>query len=101
MVISEALWDEAADKLALKFRLSWEQIVAGKTSMEDAGEMFTKTVTPYVASPDPKDAMLLAQAAAASCEFFVTNDRPLLALGSIDVMRLVTPGEFASILGIV
>ena len=100
VVISETLWDEVADKLVLKFRLSWEQIVAGKALMEDSGDMFTEAVAPYDASPDPKDAILLAQAAAARCEFFVTNDKPLLALGAIDTVRIITPSEFARILGV-
>ena len=99
VVISETLWNEVADKLVLKFGLSWEQVVAGKAMIEDSGEMFTDAVEPYDASPDPRDAMLLAQAATARCEFFVTNDKPLLALGAIDAMRLVKPGEFARIIG--
>ena len=100
VVISETLWNEVAEKLALKFRLSWEQIVAGKRLMEDSGDMFTEKVEPYGASPDPDDAMLLAQAAAARCDFFVTNDKPLLALGAIDAMRIVRPSEFARIIGV-
>ena len=98
--ISAELLDEVAEKLALKFGASWETIEQAMSLMKKSGRMSTEAVQPYAASPDPDDAILLAQAAAARCGLFVTNDKPLLALGAIDAMRIITPGEFARMLGV-
>ena len=69
--------------------------------MGKTGRAFTETVAPYAASPDPDDAILLAQALAAGCSHFVTNDGKLLALDRIGEMLLVTPRAFAEIIGMV
>ena len=100
VVISQALWDEVAEKLVLKFRFSWERIVAGKAMMDAESDWFTERVTPYPESPDPDDAVLLAQALAAGCEYFVTNDGPLLKLVAIEGMKLISPQSFAALLGV-
>ena len=100
VVVSAELWDEVAEKLALKLRLSWKSISAGRKFMDDVGELFTDKVTEYPASPDPDDALLLAQALAAKCAHFVTNDKPLLALALLDDMRIVSPSGFAALLGV-
>ena len=100
IVVSAKLWDEVAEKLALKFFLSWESISGGRKFMDDVGELFSENVTPDVRSPDPDDALLLAQALAAKCSHFVTNDKPLLALAAIDEMRIVSPREFVALLGV-
>ena len=100
IVVSAKLWDEVAEKLALKFCLSWESISAGRKFMDDVGEPFSDNVAPDVRSPDPDDALLLAQALAAKCTHFVTNDKALLALAAVDDMRIVLPSEFAALLGV-
>jgi predicted nucleic acid-binding protein len=68
--------------------------------MDEAGEMFADKVTEYTMSPDPDDALLLAQALAAKCGHFVTNDKPLLALARIEEMRIVAPRAFAALIGV-
>jgi putative PIN family toxin of toxin-antitoxin system len=100
VVVSAELWDEVADKLLLKFFLSWESISSGRKFMDEAGEMFADKVTEYTMSPDPDDALLLAQALAAKCGHFVTNDKPLLALARIEEMRIVAPRAFAALIGV-
>ena len=100
IVVAAKLWDEVAEKLGLKLRLSWESISDGKKFMSEAGDLFTEEVTAYAASPDPDDALLLAQALAAKCGHFVTNDKRLLAIVAIDEMRIVSPREFAALLGV-
>ena len=100
VIISQALWDEIAEKLALKFRFSWEQIVAGKAMMDEVSDWFTERVTPYPESPDTDDAVLLAQGLATGCEYFVTNDGPLLNLVAIEGMKLISPKDFAALLGV-
>ena len=100
VVISEELWGEVAEKLALKLRLSWESVSAGKQFMDEVGELFADKVEPFAPSPDPNDALLLAQALAAKCEHFVTNDKPLLKLGSIEGMKLIAPRAFAALFGV-
>ena len=100
IVVSAKLWDEVAEKLALKLCLSWESISAGRKFMDETGELFADKVTEYPMSPDPDDALLLAQALAAKCSHFVTNDKPLLALAAIDDMRIVSPREFVALLGV-
>ena len=100
IVVSAKLWDEVAEKLALKLRLPWESISAGRKFMDEVGELFSEKVPPDVRSPDPDDALLLAQALAAKCAHFVTNDKPLLALALVDDMRIVSPSGFAALLGV-
>lgn len=100
IVVSAKLWDEVAEKLALKLCLSWESISAGRKFMDDVGEPFLDKVVPDVRSPDPDDALLLAQALAAKCTHFVTNDKPLLDLAAVDDMRIISPRAFAALLGV-
>lgn len=95
VVISAELMDEVAEKLALKFRVSWETISEAKASMNASGRMFAQTVEPFASSPDPDDALLLAQALAAGCERFVTFDGPLQELETVDAMRIIAPQAFA------
>ena len=101
MIISEALVDEVVEKLAVRFRVSWETIRDASALMRKTGRVFSEPVTPYEHSPDPDDALLLAQASAARCEFFVTNDKPLLKLESIGAMRISSPAGFARVIGLV
>jgi predicted nucleic acid-binding protein len=68
--------------------------------MDEAGEVFADKVNEYPAGPDPDDALLLAQALAAKCAHFVTNDKPLLALAAVDEMQIVSPRQFAALLGV-
>ena len=98
--ISAELLDEVVEKLALKFHASWETIESAKALMAKSACMFSEKVAPDVRSPDPDDALLLAQALAAKCTHFVTNDKALLALAAVDDMRIVLPSEFAALLGV-
>ncbi len=98
--ISGELVDEVVEKLALKFQTSWETIRDAETWMRKIGRPFSGTVVPFEASPDPDDAILLAQAVAAGCEHFVTNDKPLLKLGAIGEMKIIRPGDFAALIGV-
>ena len=98
--ISSELVDEVVEKLALKFQTSWETIRDAKAWMRKIGRPFSAAVAPFVESPDPDDAILLAQAVAAGCEHFVTNDKPLLKLGVIREMKIIRPGDFATLIGV-
>jgi hypothetical protein len=49
-------------------------------------------------SPDPGDDYLLAMVIAASADFFVTGDKPLLALKRAGHARTVAPRAFAAML---
>ena len=100
VVISAQLLDEVAEKMAIKFRTSWETIEQAMVLMEKSGRMFAEAVMPYAASPDPDDAMFLAQALRAGCGYFVTKDTLLLELRSIEDMQIVTPSEMARMLGV-
>ena len=100
IVISAQLLDEIAEKLALKFGASWETIEQAAALVKKAGRMFTEAVLPYGASPDPDDAVLLAQALRSGCKYFVTKDGPLLALCLIDEMKIITPSALAELLGV-
>lgn len=98
--ISAELLDEVVEKLALKFRVSWETIEAAKALMKKSAFTFSAKVAPDIRSPDPDDALLLAQALAAKCAHFVTNDKLLLELVMLDEMRIISPREFAALLGV-
>ena len=49
---------------------------------------------------DPDDDLILRLGAKAGCEYLITGDRDLLVLGRVGELRIVTPREFATILGL-
>ena len=48
----------------------------------------------------PEDDLILATAVSAQADYLVTGDRQLLALGEYQGVRIVTPRDFAAILGL-
>jgi predicted nucleic acid-binding protein len=48
----------------------------------------------------PEDDLVLATAVSAEADYLVTGDRHLLSLGQYQGVRIVTPRDFAAILGL-
>jgi putative PIN family toxin of toxin-antitoxin system len=59
----------------------------------DAVELVRPISTPAVVAADPDDDQVVAAAVAAQAEFLVTGDHELLALGSYQGIRIVSPAE--------
>jgi uncharacterized protein len=59
----------------------------------DAVELVTPLATPPVVAADPDDDHVLAAAVAAQADLLVSGDHHLLALGSHQRIRIVTPAE--------
>ena len=57
------------------------------------------SVQPPPLCRDPDDDLILALGTNAGCEYLITGDLDLLVLGSVGELRIVTPREFDSILG--
>lgn len=49
-------------------------------------------------SRDPKDNYLLAYAVIAQANYLVTGDHDLLVLGTVEMVQIVTPAQFAALL---
>jgi uncharacterized protein len=58
------------------------------------------TVTVQGVAAHPQDDLILATAVSAQADYLVTGDRELLALGRYQDVQIVTPREFATILGL-
>lgn len=58
------------------------------------------TVTVQGVATHPEDDLILATAVSAQAAYLVTGDRQLLALGQHQGVQIVTPRQFATILGL-
>jgi len=57
-----------------------------------------ESAAPVALRVEPADALVLGEAKLGAAEVFVTGDAQLLALGSVDAMRVVTPRQFWELL---
>jgi len=64
----------------------------------DAVELVTPLATPPVIAADPDDDQVIAAAVAAEADLLVSGDHHLLALGSHQNIRIVTPAEASKII---
>ena len=59
----------------------------------DATDLVTPLAAPPVIAADPDDDQVIAAALAAQADLIVSGDRHLLALGTYQGIRVVTPAE--------
>lgn len=90
---------EVEEKLVKKFRYSPTRAHRLSMYVERSTAPIVLTSQPPPLCRDPDDDLILGLANGAGCEYLITGDRDLLVLGSVGEMRILTPREFAAILG--
>ena len=99
MVSSDPLLDEIEEKLVIKFKrpvsiAAKARRIVRRLTEQQAVSLFEKTVC-----RDPDDDWILATAVAGECEYLVTGDKDLLALGRFNNVRILRPAEFGALIG--
>ncbi len=90
---------EVEEKLVKKFRYSPTRAHRLSMYVERSTMAIVLSVQPPPLCRDPDDDLILALGTNAGCEYLITGDLDLLVLGSVGKLRIVTPREFDSILG--
>lgn len=91
LLISAAVREEVRRILRDKFGASRADLSAADAVLDLATAVGPAPWTPPAGFPDPDDAPLVAAAIAAGADRFVTGDRALLAIGTVEGLRLVDP----------
>ena len=92
LFISDTVLSETARILRHKMGVPPEVIAAQLAQMAELLNVSTKAVEPVPCS-DPDDGWLLADAVQTGADYFVTGDKVLLAMYTVQSMRIVTPRE--------
>lgn len=83
-----------------KYSLAATELERLRRFLESDGVLVPITVTVQGVATHPEDDLILATAVSAQAEYLVTGDRQLLALGQFNGVQIVTPRDFAPILGL-
>lgn len=99
LVLSDEVLAECDRLLKAKFRVPAPQRREFLAALRAEAEIVPPATasTPTVA-PDPDDTPILAAALAARVPYFVTGDKALLALRTIESMRIVSPRRMWDVL---
>ena len=99
-IVSEVLTVLARDRIRRRYTLDPVTIARVQHFLQsDAVRVPITTVVQGVAS-HAQDDLILATAISAQADYLVTGDRELLALGQYQGAQIVTPRDFATILGL-
>lgn len=98
LVTGEAVLRELATALRRKVRLApaWSKEIVDFVR-EQAAEV-VRDAAPAALDVDPPDALVLGEARDARAETFVTGDAALLAVGTYEGLRILSPRQFWDLL---
>lgn len=99
MFTSPDILGEIEEKLRLKFGFSPRHAHLLAAFVRRQTRPVTVTGLPPKVCRDPDDDYILAAAVNAGCDYLVTGDKDLLALKKFEGMSIVTPREFAELVG--
>ena len=104
LLVPEELLEELAararEKPYLAERIHPEEVDELAQILSTIAEPIPQITEPIPAlTRDPKDDYLIAYALVGSADYLVTGDRDLLALRQVGDVKIVTPREFATLLG--
>ena len=102
ILTNQLLVDEFADtatKPRLLDKIDWDAYDDILALLAACGEEVGVT-RPFPECRDEEDRYLLGMAQAGDADYLVTSDQDLLCLGAIGKCRMVTPEQFAAILGV-
>jgi putative PIN family toxin of toxin-antitoxin system len=94
LVVSEPLLQEVRDKLKKRLHLPPKDIHDALDLFRRSGDIVTPAAVDKDQCRDPKDLHVLGAALAGECDLIVSGDKDLLALGSFQRIRIVTPRDF-------
>lgn len=100
VIVREVLMSLGRDRVRRRYRVDPARISQIQQFLESDGILVPITVTVQGVASHPEDDLILATAVSAQADFLVTGDRQLLALGQYDGVQIVTPRDFAAILGL-
>lgn len=100
VIVREVLMSLGRDRVRRRYRVDPAWISQIQQFLESDGILVPITVTVQGVASHPEDDLILATAVSAQADFLVTGDRQLLALGQYDGVQIVTPRDFAAILGL-
>lgn len=94
LVTSEPVLDELRNVLTRKFGLSRSLVREYESLLRSEAALAPPVSPPFrIRISDPDDAPILAAAAAAGAELFITGDKAVLAVKRVARMRTVSPRD--------
>jgi putative PIN family toxin of toxin-antitoxin system len=90
----------AYPRIASRLRLADAEVDLILAALLSQGQVVPGTLQLPGVTRDPKDDPLVACAVEGAADYLVSGDRDLLDLGETENTRVVTPREFAEILGL-
>jgi uncharacterized protein len=94
VICSEYILEEFKEKLIEKFAIPISDTRRAVALLRERFEVVVPADVPEGACPDEGDLPILGTAAAGNCACLITGDRELLALGSYEEIRILSPAEF-------
>jgi putative PIN family toxin of toxin-antitoxin system len=101
VIVSEVLTTIGRDRVRRRYRVDPSWLSQVQRFLESRPVLVPITVDVRGVASHPEDDLILATAVSAQAEYLVTGDRQLLALGQYQGVQIVTPRDFATILGLV
>lgn len=99
LVTSEAVLNELRNVLTRKFRLSRSLVREYESLLRSEAALVPPVSPPFgIRISDADDAPILAAAAAAGAELFITVDKAVLAVKRVARMRIVSPRDAWTVL---
>lgn len=99
-IVNEVLTTVGRDRVRRRYRVDPARIDPVRQFLESDAVLVPITVTVQGVASHPEDDLILATAVSAQAEYLITGDRQLLALGQYQGVQIVTPRDFAAILGL-
>jgi putative PIN family toxin of toxin-antitoxin system len=100
VIVGEVLTTVGRDRVRRRYRVDPSWLSEVRRFLESRPVLVPITATVRGVATHPEDDLILATAVSAQANYLVTGDRQLLALGQYEGVRIVTPRDFAAILGL-
>jgi uncharacterized protein len=100
VIVSEVLTTVGRDRVRRRYRVDPSRISQVRDFLESRPVLVPITAIAEGVASHPEDDLILATAVSAQAGYLVTVDRQLLALGQYQGVQVVTPRDFATILGL-
>ena len=99
-IVHEVLRTVTSVRIQRKYPIDAAEIERVRQFLESDAVLVPITVTVQGVASHPEDDLILATAVSAHADYLVTGDRELLALERYQGVQIVTPRDFAMILGL-